>query len=121
MLSSLFLLIQLRTSSCLPPPQVELLCRVATLLVRLHMSQMQATPSARPLLIQLQTLLRQRMQVGLCGMGCALSSRARQRANVTCLRDTHCSVLGRAGGAAQAQHQALPAALRYALRRGSRM
>lgn len=46
------------------PWQVELLCRVAALLVRLHMSQMMATPSARPLLIQLQTLLRQRVQVG---------------------------------------------------------
>jgi hypothetical protein len=37
--------------------QVELLCRVATLLLRLHMQQVMRTPSARPLLIQQQQLL----------------------------------------------------------------
>ena len=42
--------------------QVELLCRVATLLLRLHMQQLMGTPSARPLLIQLQQLLHQRVQ-----------------------------------------------------------
>lgn len=42
--------------------QVELLCRVATLLLRLHMQQLMGTPSARPLLIELQQLLHQRVQ-----------------------------------------------------------
>lgn len=42
--------------------QTELCCRVSTLLVRLHHPQLVATPSARPTLIQLQTLLRQRVQ-----------------------------------------------------------
>ena len=42
--------------------QVELCCRVSTLLVRLHHPQLVATPSARPALIQLQTLLRTRVQ-----------------------------------------------------------
>ena len=42
--------------------QIELCCRVSTLLVRLHHPQLVATPSARPTLIQLQTLLRQRVQ-----------------------------------------------------------
>ena len=42
--------------------QVELCCRVSTLLVRLHHPQLVGTPSARPTLIQLQTLLRQRVQ-----------------------------------------------------------
>ena len=49
------------------PPQVELLTRVATLLLRLHMQQLMGTPAARPLLLDLQTLLRQRVQVGLLG------------------------------------------------------
>lgn len=44
------------------PPQVELLCRVSTLLLRLHMQQLMGTPSVRPLLIELQALLRQRVQ-----------------------------------------------------------
>ena len=44
------------------PPQVELLCRVSTLLLRLHMQQLMGTPSVRPLLIELQELLRQRVQ-----------------------------------------------------------
>lgn len=42
--------------------QVELCCRVSTLLVRLHHPQLVATPSARPALVQLQLLLRQRVQ-----------------------------------------------------------
>ena len=37
--------------------QVELCCRVSTLLVRLHNPQLIATPAARPTLVQLQTLL----------------------------------------------------------------
>ena len=41
---------------------MELLCRVATLLLRLHMQQLMGTPAARPLLIDLQGLLRQRVQ-----------------------------------------------------------
>jgi len=42
--------------------QVELLCRVATLLLRVHMQQLMATPSARPVLTELQGLLRSRVQ-----------------------------------------------------------
>lgn len=42
--------------------QVELLCRVATLLLRLHMQQLSATPGARPVLTALQGLLRGRVQ-----------------------------------------------------------
>lgn len=41
---------------------MELLCRVSTLLLRLHMQQLMGTPSVRPLLIELQELLRQRVQ-----------------------------------------------------------
>lgn len=41
---------------------MELLCRVATLLLRLHMQQLMGTPSARPTLIELQALLHQRVQ-----------------------------------------------------------
>ena len=42
--------------------QTELCCRVSALLLRLHHPQLVATPSARPTLIQLQMLLRQRVQ-----------------------------------------------------------
>ena len=42
--------------------QTELCCRVSALLLRLHHPQLVATPSARPALIQLQMLLRQRVQ-----------------------------------------------------------
>ena len=42
--------------------QIELCCRVSTLLVRLHHPQLVATPSARQTLIQLQMLLRNRVQ-----------------------------------------------------------
>ncbi|KAL4429403.1 hypothetical protein ABPG77_005177 [Micractinium sp. CCAP 211/92] len=42
--------------------QVELLCRVATLLLRLHMQQLMGTPAARPLLLDLQQLLHARVQ-----------------------------------------------------------
>lgn len=35
---------------------------MATLLLRLHMQQLMGTPSARPLLIELQALLHQRVQ-----------------------------------------------------------
>lgn len=42
--------------------QVELCCRVSTLLVRLHNPQLIATPAARPTLVQLQTLLRGSVQ-----------------------------------------------------------
>ncbi len=42
--------------------QVELLCRVATLLLRVHMQQLMATPAARPILTELQGLLRSRVQ-----------------------------------------------------------
>lgn len=41
---------------------MELLCRVATLLLRLHMQQLMGTPGARPLLLDLQQLLHQRVQ-----------------------------------------------------------
>ena len=37
--------------------QVELGCRVAVLLVRLHRAQLLATPAARPTLLQLHRLL----------------------------------------------------------------
>lgn len=47
---------------CPQPPQTELLCRLATLLLRVHMLQLMGTPSARPLLLQLQSLLRRRVQ-----------------------------------------------------------
>jgi U3 small nucleolar RNA-associated protein 12 len=42
--------------------QVELLCRVATLLLRVHMQQLMATPAARPVLTELQGLLRSQVQ-----------------------------------------------------------
>lgn len=42
--------------------RVELLCRLAALLVRLHMAQLTATPSARPVLVELQQALRARAQ-----------------------------------------------------------
>ena len=42
--------------------QVELVCRAAALLVRLHHAQLVATPSARAPLIQLQRMLAQRTQ-----------------------------------------------------------
>lgn len=42
--------------------QVELCCRVSTLLVRLHNPQLIATPAARPTLIQLQKVLRRSVQ-----------------------------------------------------------
>ena len=38
--------------------QVELCCRVCTLLMRLHHQQLMATPQARPLMIKLQKRLR---------------------------------------------------------------
>jgi U3 small nucleolar RNA-associated protein 12 len=38
--------------------KVEVLCRVATLLLRVHMHQVMATPAARPVLTELQGLLR---------------------------------------------------------------
>ena len=49
----------------LPPhsyPQIELLARVSTLLLRIHLQQLGATPSARPLVAELQQLLRTRLQ-----------------------------------------------------------
>ena len=57
----------LRLLGYLPPwlrrgSQVELLCRVATLLLRVHMQQLMATPAARPVLTELQGLLRSRVQ-----------------------------------------------------------
>jgi U3 small nucleolar RNA-associated protein 12 len=66
--------------SCLTHPalltQVELCCRVASLLVRLHNAQLMATPSARPALTQLAGLLRRRTRelrdvlgVNLAGLG----------------------------------------------------
>eukprot|EP00887_Chlorella_sp_A99_P006380 scaffold3.g6380.t1 len=42
--------------------QVELLCRLAALLLRLHHQQLMAAPATRPVLIQLQTLLHERVQ-----------------------------------------------------------
>lgn len=42
--------------------QVELLCRVSTLLLRLHMAQLVGTPAARGVLVALQGLLRGRVQ-----------------------------------------------------------
>ena len=54
--------------------QVELLCRVATLLQRLHMQQLVGTPSAKPLLIELQQLLRQRVQEAKDMMGYNLAA-----------------------------------------------
>ena len=54
--------------------QIELCCRTSTLLVRLHHPQLVATPSARPTLIQLQTLLRQRVQGLKATMGFNLAA-----------------------------------------------
>lgn len=54
--------------------QVELLCRVATLLLRVHMQQLMATPSARPVLTELQGLLRSRVQSLKDGMGFNLAA-----------------------------------------------
>ena len=48
---------------CLIALQVELACRVAVLLVRLHHSQLIATAAARPIMIKLQGLLRSSIQV----------------------------------------------------------
>ena len=42
--------------------QVELLCRISTLLLRVHMQQLIGTPTARPVLIKLKELLRSRVQ-----------------------------------------------------------
>eukprot|EP00891_Asterochloris_glomerata_P007696 jgi/Astpho2/7696/e_gw1.00115.7.1_t len=42
--------------------QVELCCRVCTLLMRLHHQQLMATPQARPLMIKLQKRLREGIQ-----------------------------------------------------------
>lgn len=42
--------------------KIELVCRATVLLLRLHMEQLMATPSARPLLGELRTLLHKRMQ-----------------------------------------------------------
>jgi U3 small nucleolar RNA-associated protein 12 len=42
--------------------RVELLCRVAVLLLRLHLRQLSATPAARGTLAELQGLLRKRVQ-----------------------------------------------------------
>lgn len=41
---------------------VELLCRIATLLLRLHMQQLMSTPAAKPALVKLQHILRTRVQ-----------------------------------------------------------
>ena len=54
--------------------KVELLCRVATLLLRVHMQQLMATPSARPVLTELQGLLRGRVQSLKDGMGFNLAA-----------------------------------------------
>lgn len=54
--------VRLPLSPRLLPCQVELLCRVATLLLRLHMQQLMGTPAARPLLLDLQQLLHARVQ-----------------------------------------------------------
>jgi U3 small nucleolar RNA-associated protein 12 len=43
-------------------PQVELSCRVAVLLLRLHHAQLMATPGARGTLVQLHTRLRSALQ-----------------------------------------------------------
>lgn len=43
-------------------PKPELLCRVATLLLRVHMQQLMATPSARSVLIELKYSLRDRIE-----------------------------------------------------------
>lgn len=49
--------------------RVELLGRIATLLLRLHMQQLMATPSARPVLVELQGALRGRVQAFKDTMG----------------------------------------------------
>lgn len=54
--------------------KVELLCRVATLLLRVHMQQLMATPSARPVLTELQGLLRGRVKALKDGMGFNLAA-----------------------------------------------
>ena len=51
----------LPTHPLMPSPpsfQVELTCRVAVLLLRLHHAQLVATPSARPMLVRLRRRLR---------------------------------------------------------------
>jgi hypothetical protein len=47
---------------CISKLQVELSCRVATLLLRLHHSQLTATPSARQTLVDLHQRLRAAVQ-----------------------------------------------------------
>lgn len=42
--------------------QVELACRVAVLLVRLHHKQIVATPSARPVLVRVRGLMQTALQ-----------------------------------------------------------
>ena len=54
--------------------KVELLCRVATLLLRVHMQQLMATPSARSVLTDLQGLLRSEVQALKDGMGFNLAA-----------------------------------------------
>ena len=62
--------------------QVELLCRVSTLLLRLHMQQLMGTPSVRALLVELQQLLRQRVQEMKDVMGVNLAAMTRLRRGV---------------------------------------
>ena len=49
--------------------KVEVLCRVATLLIRVHMQQLMATPAAKSVLTSLSSILRGRVQELKDGMG----------------------------------------------------
>ena len=87
-----------------PAPQAELLCRVATLLLRLHMSQLASTASARPALLDLRRLLRRRVRGHKDAIGFNLAAMEHVRG---VLRERHAVPEGDGLGASEAEVAAL--------------